>query len=592
MNSSSRSRILSLLFAGIILVLLIPALIGPVIDFDFFWHLATGRWIAEHRSLPQADPFSYTSSSLPTFREQFILKAFWLSETIYYGLYSLAGWEGIMLLRFLLLGGIFLFIYLRAAGPGVSFGPVLSALAAMVIVRLFQLDRPHVFSFLFFAVILYLLDSMTSGYRESPVRGNTRLTELLFLVTMFIWANTHPGFLVGQVVICVFLISEGARFAWPSLGPMASARFGRLIVIGLAGALIPLLNPNTYRTVQGMLSMYEVSRGLIDYQSSLEVFQKQGMKAIAVYWGFLTCVSASIIYNILRRRADLGEVILLAGLGYFSFTQVRYVPFLIIWAAPVIVRSLALVAGKWRRIIPAIAVLGCVFYLVISYSAFDLQTFSQFGSGRRIGRYFPKDAVDFIEAKGISGRMFNYYDWGGYLIWRFYPEQKVFADNRQMNADIYFQAQAIAFGQKEPAILGKPFFRALLHNFRIDHVLVPFYDITGRPLPLVKELLKDTEWAPVFFSANSVVFLRNTPSNEALITKYEIPRKRLIEELVADINAGIRLYPSHAHMLLVSKGDIYASYGMVQEACEAYLEAQKIRPDDASISEKLKELTP
>jgi hypothetical protein len=37
----------------------------PVVDEDIWWHLATGRWVAEHHALPQADPFSAYGQTQP-----------------------------------------------------------------------------------------------------------------------------------------------------------------------------------------------------------------------------------------------------------------------------------------------------------------------------------------------------------------------------------------------------------------------------------------------------------------------------------------------------------------------------------------------
>jgi len=37
----------------------------------------------------------------------------------------------------------------------------------------------------------------------------------------------------------------------------------------------------------------------------------------------------------------------------------------------------------------------------------------------------------------ITGNMYNLYHWGGYLIWRLYPDHKVFIDGR---ADVYGDA--------------------------------------------------------------------------------------------------------------------------------------------------------
>jgi hypothetical protein len=55
----------------------------PVEEYDFFWHLASGRWIWENGGLPTQDPFSYTQGE-PDMRDTFILRGYWLAQLIYY----------------------------------------------------------------------------------------------------------------------------------------------------------------------------------------------------------------------------------------------------------------------------------------------------------------------------------------------------------------------------------------------------------------------------------------------------------------------------------------------------------------------------
>jgi len=44
------------------------------IDPDSYWHLAAGRWIIEHRTIPTTDPFSWTFAGSPWLAHE------WLSE--------------------------------------------------------------------------------------------------------------------------------------------------------------------------------------------------------------------------------------------------------------------------------------------------------------------------------------------------------------------------------------------------------------------------------------------------------------------------------------------------------------------------------
>jgi hypothetical protein len=47
---------------------------------------------------------------------------------------------------------------------------------------------------------------------------------------------------------------------------------------------------------------------------------------------------------------------------------------------------------------------------------------------------FPAAAAGFMAVHHPPGPIFNYYDWGGYFIWKLYPEYRVYIDGR---ADLY-----------------------------------------------------------------------------------------------------------------------------------------------------------
>ncbi len=54
-----------------------------------------------------------------------------------------------------------------------------------------------------------------------------------------------------------------------------------------------------------------------------------------------------------------------------------------------------------------------------------------FGSENRFSpRMFPVQAVDWLEQNPLPGRMFNAFDWGGYLLWRLWPAHLTFIDSQ------------------------------------------------------------------------------------------------------------------------------------------------------------------
>src|SRR3989304_6855108 len=72
---------------------------AKLFDSDFWWHISTGRYIVETGSIPDKDPFSYTSNlvenrNLFQERENFILKQYWLGQVIFYFIYDYTGTAG------------------------------------------------------------------------------------------------------------------------------------------------------------------------------------------------------------------------------------------------------------------------------------------------------------------------------------------------------------------------------------------------------------------------------------------------------------------------------------------------------------------
>jgi hypothetical protein len=113
--------------------------------------------------------------------------------------------------------------------------------------------------------------------------------------------------------------------------------------------------------------------------------------------------------------------------------------------------------------------------------------------------FFPRQACDFIESQGWSGRLYNEFDWGGYCIWRFYPRQQVFIDGR---CEVYFGGpwenhHAIHYAQADWA--------ERLRAARVDTLLVNPNSYLNRVLPTSQE------WVRVYADSMSMVYRRKQP---------------------------------------------------------------------------------
>jgi hypothetical protein len=92
--------------------------------------------------------------------------------------------------------------------------------------------------------------------------------------------------------------------------------------------------------------------------------------------------------------------------------------------------------------------------------------------------------------------IFNDYGWGGYLIWKLYPDYRVYIDGR---ADVYGDAFMEEFLSAQA---GEKGWRAPLDKYGIRTVLI-------KPDTALASLLReDAGWQKVFEDSQAVIFTR------------------------------------------------------------------------------------
>ncbi|MBI4691395.1 MAG: hypothetical protein HY754_14185, partial [Nitrospirae bacterium] len=369
-------KFLMLILIGITFVSLFLILLKPIEDLDFFWHLATGRWIVEHKALLSHDPFNYTTPAFSTPMEYFILTSYWLSQIFYYGIYHLSGWNGFILLRVIVTGIIIYFLYKRGKDSDKTILIGIITVTIVVFSQIYYFERPQVFSFLSFAILLYLLDEMKRN------------------------SGAEDRFIVGQMVILIYLLSEGFKFLYPSLNPMKKSSYLKFFIAGMAGILTALINPAGYNVIVETVHLSKYAHvEIIDIQSTVTIFKAFYKYYIPVYWLLLLTAMASLLYRIVKKRFDIKDVFMIAGLGYFSFTQLRHTAFFLIWAAPFISLSWSTVSRariNYIKIFCSLFSPLIIIALTIGGEEFsNIRNITGIKTGRWISSYFPEDAVRF-----------------------------------------------------------------------------------------------------------------------------------------------------------------------------------------------------
>src|ERR1017187_284523 len=157
-----RHTFLAVLFIG-----LFALTARNVTDPDVWWHLETGQYIAEHKSVPHADPFSYTRAGAPWVAHE------WLTDLLLYELLHTTGFGGLIIVFAMVLCAACFMLFLRC-GPDPYFAGVAMLYAAGATEPVWGV-RPQVLSLLLTSLWLLILER--SERNPKIDRKSTRLNS-------------------------------------------------------------------------------------------------------------------------------------------------------------------------------------------------------------------------------------------------------------------------------------------------------------------------------------------------------------------------------------------------------------------------------
>jgi len=462
----------------------------PSLDSDTWWHLRAGEWILETRAVPQTDPFSYTRQGADWGYPG------WLVEAPMALIYRYLGAGGLNLWTALMTTLAFMFVWRRLSG-GVflrAFVVILAAAAAGI----YSAARPYLVTFLLTAIFLWVLE----GYRwDRPDALKAQRRLWLLPVLMIVWANSHGGFITGFILLGVYGLS-GLKDLLLSRAALRESKFLRLVWIGGLMILAVCVNPSgpvmllyPFNTLSiGALGQYIQEWQPPDFHSA---------QAQPFVWLLLALIGS---LGISRRRIALSDFLLAAGFAYLSFSAARNIALFALAAPLVITRHAAPVMESLARItglrsgsaIPNRrmqrlnwAILGLIVFAVLIKTA---TAFSAEANQTEIRKTMPVEAVDFIRSTRPPGRLFNSYNWGGYLLWEL-PEYPVFIDGR---TDLYDDELVEEWLRVVRAEAG---WQATLDRWDVRLVLVE----VGTPLA---EVLAEAGWELLYEDGLAVVYGR------------------------------------------------------------------------------------
>lgn len=489
----------------ILIAVLIVLSTFPVGEGDFYFHVKTGQWIWEHRSLPTRDPFNFPLQSHTFLQNElpwvgFVLKQYWLGQLLLYGVWSVSGEAGMVLLRSAAYGGIFLFLFwwLRRKGIGIAEVAVLF-LGGNILLH-YSAERPQLFAFVLLPLLLFLLES---ARKTAPVIPLT--TVFCLPLTVFLWSNMHGSFVLALLIIALYALIHLGTAVWQK-SPVDK----KMLALLVGAILASLANPGGWKALAFSLNFLQMQASRTSEFTSPWTMLIQHHVIDYYYWLLVVTVVLMLLVN--RRRVEIIHAAVVLGLLLLSFKGTRYIPFFAL-ATPLVCFSLP----AWR---PGPRTVIALTLLLFTWAATaDYRNIFKF----RAEKSFPAAAAKFLATAHPAGNLFNYVTWGGYLLC--YTDYPVFVDTRNL---------VEKFVAQHDSVLAAAGWQEILDSNSIQTIIVPGTDaISWRPYPLLLQLLQDPQWVLVFMDDVSLVLVRNSAANAQVIGNYALDKNSMTDHIQA-----------------------------------------------------------
>jgi len=306
---------------GLVFLFIFALSLRQLSDPDLGFHLKYGKWITEKQEFPKKDISTYTVA------DHDYTDLHWLFQVILFHVYTLTGYSGLswFICFISLILALLLAIqnqHLRAPLPMT----VLLLLISYIIIDPRIAPRPEMFSFIFLALMIFVL--------ETYLETRHRYLFLLPVILLF-WCNMHSLFILGLMVEAIFIFSQTVRNGKPDK---------RLLFWSGASFLTCFINPYGARGFffpLELLSRFHPQNIYKQHIQEFATFFSQPQFVLRDYL-FLLLVAAAVISMATNwRKWRLHEFILLIFFAAMAFSSIRNIPLFVLVAFPVLSRSVS-----------------------------------------------------------------------------------------------------------------------------------------------------------------------------------------------------------------------------------------------------------
>ena len=487
------------------------------INQDIGRHIKTGEIIWQTKSVPNINLFSFT---VP---DHSFINHHWLAEVIFYLLNLAVGLKGLIIFKVIINLLSFLLIYL-AVRKRASIWTIVPIFVLSILIFTERTDvRPEIFSYLCLAYYLFAISK--SKYENS----HHWLYALPFI--QIFWTNTHIYFALGPILFFFYLIDRFIESSYDYNGGLFGFKDRHcnrpVLIIFVLVILSTLVNPNF---INGALAPLKI---LIDYGYSIVENQNiffltdYGISKFTISLFELSVIVFILSYVVaIRRGAKKITFEILTGLAFIILAgkMIRnFGPYAFVFASIASTNFGYIKKDISKKMALTLSIITVIGLSYLSYSVYSDSFYNFIGSYKHFELAIPsgaEGAVNFIKENKIKGPVFNNFDIGSYMIWKMYPDEKVFVDGRPEAYGQEFFDNIYKPMQEDPKVWTK-----LSEQYDINYILFTHTDITPWAQIFLNRISQDKNWPMIYLDGNSVIFIKDTIANKALISKSRITPK-------------------------------------------------------------------
>lgn len=501
-------KILSAIVSFCIFALLLVMFFHPLYALmqDLGLHLKTGEIILNTHHVPKTNLFSYTYPAFP------FINHHWLSEVIFFIIYKLSGFNGLLIVAVATAFITFLLIF-KAAKKTADIGALAIASILYLGILFERTDvRPEIFSSLFLSIFIVVLYK----FRE-------KFTKWIFILPLIelLWVNIHIYFPIGIAVLGLFFLDG----LWQNRKKLWCKYTGIFVIVIFLSLLATLINPNF---INGAIYPFRVFQNYgytIEENQNIFFIWNYFHKMTTLYF-FIACL---ILFAVLIVNFKKGKIIDWLIAIFFTavsisaernttlFVFATFIPF----------------AGNLSATLQKLNAERIKKYILIASILFLLLQIGQsikekgFGFGTEKGA---KNAADFFLRENIKGPLFNNFDIGSYLDYRFYPKIKTFVDARPEAYPKKFFKKTYIPMQENPKI-----FQKVSEKYKFNSIFFAYTDQTPWAISFLRQIVNNPNWKIVYLDDYAIILLKQNPQNAMFIKKFLITQNSFnINNLNAD----------------------------------------------------------